>query len=120
LRERAYDLISNGYRPILAHVERYPCLEEKIERVEELTRLGVYMQVNAGSVIGEDGWKVKRFCKEKMQEDLLHFVGADGHGIKYCVPHVAQCAQYMEKKMGEAYAKKILIENPSKIIKTLS
>ena len=118
MRERAYDLISNGYRPIFAHVERYRCLGEKIERVEELARLGAYMQVNAGSIIGEDGWKVKRFCKKMMQEDLLHFVGTDGHGMKYRVPHIAQCAQYMEKKMGQAYTKKILIENPSEIIKT--
>lgn len=120
IRERTYDLVSNGYKPILAHVERYRCLVEKTEHIEELVRLGAYMQVNTGSVIGEDGWKVKRFCKKMMQENLLHFVGSDAHGMRHRTPCMDPCVQYMKKKMGEAYTKKILIDNPSAILKSMS
>ncbi|NLK99480.1 MAG: P-loop NTPase [Clostridiales bacterium] len=41
-----------GYLPILAHVERYICLEQDISLVEELVNMGVYIQFNTNSIVG--------------------------------------------------------------------
>jgi Capsular polysaccharide biosynthesis protein len=109
------DLVINGYIPILAHVERCECLYRN-GYAEELVALGAWLQVNADSVIGGNGRKAKNFCKKLMKENLLSFIGTDGHDTKMRRPEMKKCADYLEKKMGSDYAKKILISNPQKII----
>ena len=37
LRNGVYDLLSEGYFPIIAHVERYQCLADHVERIKDLT-----------------------------------------------------------------------------------
>lgn len=116
IKERSYHLISRGFVPILAHIERYPALTKNFDLIEELTEMGCMMQMNAGSILGADGFKVKRFCKKVIQYDMLHLIGSDAHDLKLRVPRMGACAAYLEKKYGRAYAEKILCENPAHII----
>lgn len=115
IKERCYSLLSNGYEPILAHVERYSCMKD-LDLVNELRQMGVRMQVNAESIIGKSGWKMKRYCRSLMKEGMLDFVGSDSHGTSRRAPKMGECAEYMVKKMGLTYTERILIENPSEII----
>ena len=117
VRHMVYELICNGYEPIVAHVERYEYL--KREHIEELISLGAKMQINAESIIGKEGRKVKKFCKMMMKEGFLSFIGTDAHGSKDRPPEIASCAAYIEKKMGRDYAKRILVDNPLEIIEQM-
>lgn len=116
IKERCYELLSNGYYPIIAHVERYDSLYGNFDRLEELIDMGAYIQVNADSILGKNGFAIKRFCKKIMKQNLLHFVGSDGHNIIDRRPYMGKCATYMEKVMGKQYAEKILIKNPQELI----
>ena len=116
IRERCNALLVSGYTPIIAHPERYPDLCKDMDNIRMLVNMGVYMQVNAGSIIGEEGRKAKKFCKKLMKENLLHFVGSDAHNMGDRPPMMKECADYMTKLMGEEYTRKILIENPEEII----
>ncbi len=116
IRERLYSLLSNGYKPIAAHIERYENLRKDIGFVAELADMGAYMQVNADSIIGREGFGTKRFCKKLMQAELLHFVGSDCHGSRQRVSRIGEAYAYVSKKLGDAYARQIFIENPQKII----
>ena len=51
VRNYIYELITKGYRPIVAHVERYFCCQEP-ERIQKLKKLGAQIQINADSVLG--------------------------------------------------------------------
>ena len=110
-----YEVSSQGYYPVLAHIERYPCLSD-IEKVEQISNLGGYIQVNAGSILGEDGRKLKSYCKTLMKRDLLQFVGSDCHHTHERIPNLGKCYKYVTKKMGAAYAKQLFIRNPKEII----
>ena len=116
IQERCYELISNGYEPIIAHAERYPVIRKNLEHLEQLVDMGAYIQMNADSISGVEGWGMKRFCKKVMKQNLLHFVGSDAHNTGDRKPQMGRCAQYMEKTMGREYADKILIRNPREII----
>lgn len=116
IKERVYHLISHGYIPILAHIERYAALRKDLLLVEDLSELGCLTQVNAGSILGDDGFLVKRFCKKLMDYDLLDLVGSDAHDLKNRIPRMGACAEYLIKKEGKAYAEKILCENPARIL----
>ncbi|MDO4276908.1 MAG: capsular biosynthesis protein [Eubacteriales bacterium] len=115
IRERIQQLILNGYIPIIAHIERCQALKNDISFIEELKNLKACIQVNADSISGKEGFMMKLFCKKLMKQDLLDFIGTDGHGSKRRVPEIAKCFQQVEKTMGAHYAKRIFIENPKKI-----
>lgn len=63
IRERLGALLSGGYKPIMAHIERYEATRNSLDFVEELADMGVYMQINADSITGKDGFFTKRYCK---------------------------------------------------------
>lgn len=117
IRNQVYDLLTEGYQPILAHIERYPCLREDIQKVRELVDLGAYIQMNAGAILGESGSPIRKFGRQVMEEDLLHFIASDAHGVKYRRPNLGACAKYVSKKMGQPYAEKIFCGNPDYILR---
>ena len=116
IQERCYTLLSSGYDPIIAHAERYHALYNKFDVIEQLTDMGVYIQLNARRIMGKDGFGMKRFCKKMMKKDLLHFVGDDAHNMEDRKPAMGKCAEYIEKVMGADYAKKVLMDNPKNLI----
>lgn len=117
IRERCYMLLCNGFTPIIAHAERYPALYKKYDEIENLVNMGVMIQMNAASIAGMAGFGMKGFCKKIMKMNLLHFVGTDAHNLKERKPCMGKCAAYMKKVMGEEYTKRILEENPSRLVK---
>ncbi len=72
IRQAVQTLQYNGYLPILAHIERYDALLIE-ENVEELVRMGAYIQVNAGSVIGRDGRDIKKYLLQLLEETVHPF-----------------------------------------------
>ena len=84
--------------------------------IDELRDMGAYIQMNADSIIGEDGFMIKRFCKKVIKEEMLDFVGSDGHDLARRTPHIGKCYDKIEKMMGTDYADMIFISNPECII----
>ena len=116
IRERLSTLLSGGYKPIVAHIERYEATRTSMDFVEELVDMGAYMQINADSIIGKEGFGTKRYCKKLMKYDLVHFVGSDCHNLTSRVSRIGEAYNYVSKKMDEAYADHLFIENPRKIL----
>lgn len=110
-------LLMKGYIPIIAHVERYKPLVEDIHRIEELKKMGAYIQVNADAVLGKDGLRIKGYCKKLLQNRLVDFIASDSHGVKKRACHLRDCYQYIEKKYDKTYAKKLMCENPKLILR---
>ena len=117
IRERVQALIRRGYYPIIAHVERYrSVVKGGLDFIDELRDMGAYIQMNADSIIGGDGFMIKRFCKKVIKEEMLDFVGSDGHDLARRTPHIGKCYDKIEKMMGTDYADMIFISNPECII----
>lgn len=117
VRNYIYELITKGYRPIVAHVERYFCCQEP-ERILELKKLGAQIQVNADSVLGYEGHTIKKFCAGLMKDDFVDFIGSDAHNLEGRKMNLGKCATYVRKKMGQDYAEEIFVDNPRRIWKS--
>ena len=115
IRNSVYELVSEGYNPILAHIERYACLTKNDEYIEELTDMGAYMQVNAGTLLGKMGIIQKCMCKRWLQERRIHFIASDAHDLQKRKPNLLECKKYVEKKVGD-HANEIFVENPQLIL----
>lgn len=64
IQERCYTLLTHGYQPIIAHVERCPAITKNFDALEQLTDMGAYIQMNAGSIVGAEGFGIKDFVKK--------------------------------------------------------
>ena len=117
VRNYIYELLTKGYRPIVAHVERYFCCQEP-ERIQELKKLGAQIQINADSVLGYEGHTIKKFCAGLMKDDLVDFIGSDAHNLEGRKMNLGKCATYVRKKMGQDYAEEIFVDNPRQIWKS--
>ena len=117
IRRQCYELLSSGYKPIVAHAERYPAIRKDMDHLGDLAELGAYIQMNAGSILGKEGFFIRQFCKKAVKEDCIHFVASDAHNLTTRVPLLGTCAEYLQDLMGETYTRHILIENPKMILK---
>ena len=105
-------LLCAGYRPILAHAERYDCLYRQLSRAKELTLIGCFLQVNSQSVTGAGGWTVKRMTNALLKEGIVHFVATDAHRAQgRRSVHLQKCAAFLERKYGRPCAEALLFRN---------
>jgi len=116
IRNSITSIMQSGYIPIIAHVERYMCLVENWELIYELKGLGAVIQMNASTVIGGQGSKIKKFVKHLLNEELVDVIGTDAHSNGHRAPRMAECADYLFKKYGEDYALRLLRENSITIL----
>lgn len=108
-----YEVKLMGYIPIVAHVERYPYITE--DAVYEIKKLGGLIQVNADSVIGAMGKRVKKFVKKLFAEGFVDFVATDIHSGR---PNVIKKAfEFVRKKYGADAAEVVFNANAKRVIK---
>jgi len=116
IKNAVSQLVVHGYFPIIAHVERYECLHENMDRVEELRRNGAFIQVNASHLMGNTGHKMKTFIQKLLKKDAVHFIATDAHNTSNRAPEIKSCAAFVAKKYGMDMYRRIFLENPQAII----
>ena len=80
IENSCHELLTNGYTPVIAHAERYPILQKNLDYLERLHDMGAYIQMNADSISGADGLRMKWFCKKVMKDELLEVKEKYGDG----------------------------------------
>ena len=117
IQQGIQQLQMSGYEVILAHAERYTCLVENITFVEHLREMGVRIQINAGSINGDSGRKIKKFVKELMDNDLVFGVGTDAHDDSRRAPKMKKAADYVKKRYGEDYMRRVFFSNAKTMLR---
>ncbi|MEZ5017539.1 MAG: CpsB/CapC family capsule biosynthesis tyrosine phosphatase [Flavipsychrobacter sp.] len=72
-----------GYKPILAHPERYQYMHERPQIYEELRNRGCYLQLNTNSLTGYYGKGVKTMAEKLLANGLYDYCGSDMHHEKH-------------------------------------
>ncbi len=116
IHNAVYRIQSAGYMPIIAHVERYSDVVSHPSYVEELRDMGCYIQVNASSIMGKYGFGIGLFTKKLLKKGLVHFVATDAHDTAKRAPDILDCRNYVDRKFGEDYGRKIFYDNPMSVI----
>ncbi|MCF7924702.1 MAG: hypothetical protein K9L64_06350 [Candidatus Izimaplasma sp.] len=104
ISEAVHNLVAKGYKPVIAHIERYEALK-KIEDVYSLKKIGAYTQVNASTVLGSRGFFKKVSINKFIKNDLIDFVATDSHNNQ--VDKFIKAYQYIEKKFSKEKAEKL-------------
>ena len=77
-----YFLDTINITPILAHPERYKCVQENPELIDDYLEKGVLIQCNYASIVGLYGKKAKKIIKYLLKNHKVHFLGSDCHKQK--------------------------------------
>ncbi|WP_454386873.1 capsular polysaccharide biosynthesis protein Cps4B [Streptococcus sp. Marseille-Q8145] len=110
------NVIRLGMTPVVAHIERYHCLENDEDRVSELINMGCYMQVNSSNVLKPKLFGDRyKFMKKRVQffleRDLVHFVASDMHNLDDRPPYMQKAYQIVAKKYGAERAEELFKTN---------
>ena len=74
-----FDLQVVGYKPILAHPERYLFFHSNFSEYEKLKNAGCTFQLNLLSAIGYYGTNVAEIAKKLLKKGMIDFAGSDTH-----------------------------------------
>ena len=109
-------MIAQGYRPILAHVERYRWMENALPWVMKLSARGVLMQVTAGSLLGEYGARAEYWSRNLLDNGLVDIVASDAHNVTRRPPGLRSAFEFVTRARGAADAVRIFQETPASIL----
>jgi tyrosine-protein phosphatase YwqE len=77
LKEFIFNATSKGYRPVLAHPERYQYMT--MQKAQDLVDRGVYLQVNLLSLSGFYMKPAQKLAEKLIENKMLSFLGTDCH-----------------------------------------
>jgi len=70
-----------GLIPVIAHPERFSYIQSELDILEELSFQNVLIQVNATSLLGEWGGRVRKAASVLMENGWIHVIASDAHSI---------------------------------------
>ncbi|RLA78566.1 MAG: capsular biosynthesis protein [Epsilonproteobacteria bacterium] len=82
LRETVYKLREAGYKPVLAHPERY-VYYDSAKQYRELKDMGLLFQINIISTQNFYGKRAKKAVEKIISLGMVDFIGSDIHSQKY-------------------------------------
>lgn len=107
---------------MIAHIERYECLEKNIKLIEKLIEHGMKIQVNAESVLkpkifGDKHKKYKQRAKYFLEKDIVDIISSDAHNLDTRKPYMKEAYDVILKKYGEEKAKLLFELNAENILR---
>lgn len=110
------DITLGGFRPILAHAERYEALYKDLGAVEGLIYAGAAIQINSRSLTRGRLDKRTRWVKQLVKEDMVHLISSDCHNDSTRSPLMTDAADKLRQWTDEETFIKIMTDNPRRIL----
>lgn len=108
-----------GYIPIIAHPERYDCVQENVYAPKEMVKHGALLQMNKGSVLGRYGHYARETALDMLNDQYVSFVGSDAHSLRLRTPLMYECYHYVKVEYGKEYADDIFNNNAEKMLENI-
>ena len=83
LYETLFSIQVAGYKPILAHPERYSFFHQNYKEYLKLKEVGCLFQLNLLSLSNYYGKDVTTIAKKLLKDNLIDFVGTDTHNNRH-------------------------------------
>jgi protein-tyrosine phosphatase len=113
-REAVFELAMSGCTPIIGHPERYSYLGEALETVAEWRRMGAFLQVNAGSLLGRYGSEPESLGWELLRRGWADYLCSDYHARGRL--SIQESRSALLKAGGERQVKLLTETNPERML----
>lgn len=114
--EELEQVFAAGGIPLIAHPERYFCVQEQPALVYHWLQLGCLTQVNKGSPLGRFGRHAARTADFLLINRLATCVASDAHSPYVRTTFMGDIQDYLYDHFGEAEMLRLTRENPYRIL----
>lgn len=113
----ALDLITDaGYRPIIAHPERYYFLRQNTSQVKQIILKGGLLQINKTSLSEKNGLDCYKFAMWLLSNEYVSFVASDAHDMQYRTTDMQHSFMKIYSQFSKKYAENLFFNNPDAAI----
>ncbi len=116
IEDRMEEIAAAGVVPLIAHVERYFCVQDDPALAWNWLSRGWYIQVNRGSFQGRFGEAPRRAAEFLLNFDLITCVATDAHRPDFRSTRMDGIRRYLTRHADMDYAMRVLENNPRRII----
>ncbi len=109
-------LVAEGYKPIVAHPERYEFVVKNEDAIGNIKDIGCLIQINKGSLKGRFGKTVMMAAHNMLVNRSADFVASDAHSPYKRTPNLTDVHEMISTDYSADYADFLLKENPYNII----
>lgn len=118
LNELIFTLRTRDIVPIIAHPERYICLQENPSLIDDLVEHGALLQVNFESINGKYGKDVKKLAVYLLKQRKVHFLATDIHHVDSAFfENFPSLKKEAMKLMGKEKFDEVTLYNPAHVLK---
>jgi protein-tyrosine phosphatase len=111
-----FDVQAAGYRPILAHPERYSAVQDDTDKALGLAERGVILQVTHGSLTGALGKRPKRVAERLLEEEIPVILASDAHSTGHRLRSIEDGLRRAEALVGEQRTRDMSLAFPRALL----
>lgn len=100
LADRLADLEIRGFGVVFAHPERAEFVQRAPDRLHDLVGRGALMQLNAGSLTGENGPRARIAAAALLRGGLAHVIATDAHSADRRPPELRAGLEAAARELG--------------------
>lgn len=105
-----------GKVPVIAHPERYTCVQEDPNLLYNWRKLGALAQLNKGSVSGKFGPRAQQCAEVLLRHGLVNCVASDAHRPYARTTDMSEIEDYLTRNFPADYCNLLLEDNPGRIL----
>ena len=113
------NLQKHGIIPIVAHPERNVMALKRPSLIGSMIEAGALIQLNAGSVTGSFGRRVKKLAHYLLKRGWVHFIASDAHSLNHRGPDLQAAVSVAANLIGVAAASRLVLDHPQIVVEGL-
>jgi protein-tyrosine phosphatase len=106
-----------GKIPLIAHPERYFCVQDCPEIVYFWLQMGCFTQMNKGSIFGRFGHQTAEVAEVLLRNDLITCIASDAHGAHFRTTYMGDIREYLETNFCFGMADQLLHNHAGQILR---
>ena len=110
------ELVDMGYRPLVAHPERYHFTQDDPRLLNLWVDMGCYLQINRGSLFGRFGQREQALAHGLLERNFVTCVASDAHRSTRRTPWLADAHDLICDRFSAHRASRLMEENPRRIL----
>ncbi len=113
-------ILAAGLVPVVAHPERYFCVQDDPDIAEDWAGRGCLLQLNKGSILGSLGEGAYYTSAHLLRRELASVIATDAHHYRYRTTDLSLLMEALESRFPETDAERLVLKNPTKIARNLA
>jgi protein-tyrosine phosphatase len=111
-----FDIASAGFRPLLAHPERYSAVLDNSTLIYGLKERGVLMQITTGSLAGLFGRQSQQVAERFVRDGIVDVLASDAHSAGRRYVSVNEGLARAVELVGPERVRQMTTDNPAALI----